>query len=134
MVEFALVAPMFFLLLFGIIEAGRFIFYSETLNNATREGARYAIVNGASTIGCPSGPPAPGSTPCDVPGNNVIARVRAAALGIGSAVTVTPEWINNNGRGETVKVTATATYKTLVPLVPLPSITISAESSLVINN
>jgi hypothetical protein len=134
MVEFALVAPMFFLLLFGIIEAGRFIFYYETLNNATREGARYAIVNGASTIGCPSGPPAPGSTPCDVPGNNVIARVRAAALGIGSAVTVTPEWINNNGRGETVKVTATATYKTLVPLVPLPSITISAESSLVINN
>jgi hypothetical protein len=134
MVEFALVAPLFFLLLFGIIEAGRFIFYYETLNNATREGARYAIVNGASTIGCPSGPPAPGTSGCDVPGNNVIARVRAAALGIGSAVTVTPEWFSNNGRGETVKVTATATYKTLVPLVPLPSITISAESSLVINN
>jgi TadE-like protein len=134
MVEFALVAPLFFLLLFGIIEAGRFIFYYETLNNATREGARYAIVNGASTIGCPSGPPAPGSTGCDVPGDNVIARVRAAALGLGSAVTVTPEWFSNNGRGETVKVTATATYKTLVPLVPLPSITISAESSLVINN
>jgi len=31
MVEFALVAPLFFLLLFGIIEAGRFIFYYETL-------------------------------------------------------------------------------------------------------
>ena len=140
MVEFALVAPLFFLLLFGIIEAGRFIFYYETLNNATREGARYAIVNGASTIGCPSGPPAPGTTGCDVPGNNVIARVRAAALGIGGAVTVTPEWFDNsglpgnNGRGQTVKVTATATYNTLVPLVPLPSITISAESSLVINN
>ena len=134
MVEFALVAPLFFLLLFGIIEAGRFIFYYETLNNATREGARYAIVNGASTIGCPSGPPAPGSTGCDVPGDNVKARVRAAALGIGSAVTVTPEWFFNNGRGSTVTVTATATYRTLVPLVPLPSITISAESSLVINN
>ena len=134
MVEFALVAPMFFLLLFGIIEAGRFIFYYETLNNATREGARYAIVNGASTIGCPSGPAALGSTPCDVPGNNVIAKVRAAALGIGSAVTVTPTWTIDNGRGSTVKVQATATYKTLVPLVPLPSITISAESSLVINN
>ena len=49
MVEFALVAPLFFLLLFGIIEAGRFIFYYETLNNATREGARYAIVNGANS-------------------------------------------------------------------------------------
>jgi hypothetical protein len=136
MVEFALVAPLFFLLLFGIIEAGRFIFYYETLNNATREGARYAIVNGASTLGCPSGPPAPGTTGCDVPGNNVIARVRAAALGLGSAVTVTPEWSDpaNNGRGATVTVTATATYKTLVPLLPLPTITISARSSLVINN
>lgn len=140
MVEFALVAPLFFILLFGIIEAGRFIFYYETLNNATREGARYAIVNGASTIGCASGPPAPGTAGCDVPGNNVIARVRQAALGIGSAVSVTPEWVNNsgmpsnNGRGETVRVKATATYDTLVPLLPLPSITISAESSLVINN
>src|SRR5947208_1304045 len=44
LVEFAMVAPIFFVLLFGIIEGGRFIFYYETLNNATREGARYAIV------------------------------------------------------------------------------------------
>ena len=48
--EFAIVAPLFFLLLFGIIEAGRFIYYYEVLNNATREGARYAIVNGASSL------------------------------------------------------------------------------------
>jgi hypothetical protein len=134
MVEFALVAPLFFLLLFGIIEAGRFIFYYETLNNATREGARYAIVNGANTLGCPTGPPAPGTTGCDIAGNDVIARVRSAALGIGGAVTVVPTWVNDNGRGSTVNVQATATYKTLVPLVPLPTITISAESSLVINN
>jgi Flp pilus assembly protein TadG len=134
MVEFALVAPLFFLLLFGIIEAGRFIFYYETLNNATREGARYAIVNGANTLGCPTGPAAPGTTGCDIAGNDVVARVQAAALGIGSAVTVTPEWFFDNGRGSTVTVTATATYKTLVPLVPLPTITISARSSLVINN
>ena len=61
LVEFALVAPMFFLVLFAIIEAGRFIFYYETLNNATREGARYAIVNGANSLGCPTGPAAPGT-------------------------------------------------------------------------
>ena len=82
MVEFALVAPMFFLVLFGIIEAGRFIFYYETLNNATREGARYAIVNGANTIGCPTGPPAPGRRPCDPTGDDVEAarpRTRRSA-------------------------------------------------------
>src|SRR6186997_2449361 len=82
LVEFALVAPMFFLLLFGIIEAGRFIFYYEVLNNATREGARYAIVNGANTLGCPTGPPAPGTSACDASGANVVARVRQAALGV----------------------------------------------------
>ena len=51
--EFALVAPLFFLLLFGIIEAGRFIYYYEILSNATREGARYAIVNGAGSSEVP---------------------------------------------------------------------------------
>lgn len=137
MVEFALVAPMFFLLLFGIIEAGRFIFYYETLSHATREGARYAIVNGANTdiVGCPSGPPAPGSPACDVPGDNVIARVRQSAYGVPSAsITVTPTWFPDNGRGSTVKVVATYTYRSLIPLVPLPPINVTAESSLVVNN
>jgi TadE-like protein len=136
MVEFALVAPMFFFALFGIIEAGRFIFYYETLNNATREGARYAIVNGANTIGCPTGPPAPGSTSCDPAGDDVRERVRDAAFGVLSPITVDPVWHDpiNNGRGSTVTVSATFTYRSLVPLVPLPPITITAESSLVINN
>lgn len=125
---------MFFLLLFGIIEAGRFIFYYETLNNATREGARYAIVNGANTIGCPTGPPAPDSTPCDPAGNDVRDRVRDAAFGVLSPITVTPEWAPDNGRGSTVTVTATFTYRSLVPIVPLPPITVTAESSLVVNN
>jgi hypothetical protein len=134
MVEFALVAPMFFLVLFGIIEAGRFIFYYETLANATREGARYAIVNGANTLGCPTGPPAPGSSACDPTGNNVKARVRSAAFGVLNPITVDPLWSPDNGRGSSVTVSATFTYRALVPLVPLPPITINAESSLVINN
>ncbi|MDQ3126960.1 MAG: pilus assembly protein, partial [Chloroflexota bacterium] len=52
LVEFALVAPIFFLLLFGIIEGGRFILYYQTLNNATREGSRYSIVHGSNSF-CP---------------------------------------------------------------------------------
>jgi Flp pilus assembly protein TadG len=133
MVEFAMVAPMFFLLLFTTIEAGRFIFYYETLSNATREGARYAIVNGANTLGCPSGPPAPGSTACDTSGANVVTRVKQSALGVLNP-TVTPTWDPNNGRGSTVRVAASFVYRSLIPLVPLPPITVSAESSLVINN
>jgi len=139
--EFALVAPIFFMLLFGIIEAGRFMFYYEVLNNATREGARYAIVNGANSREvnpCPTGPAPPGDTGCfDTTGEQVKARVREAAFGVlGPAVTVTPVWHDpaNSSRGSTVTVTASYTYSSLVPIVPLPPITIETESSLVINN
>jgi hypothetical protein len=134
LVEFALVAPLFFVLLFAIVEAGRFIFYYETLNNATREGARYAIVNGANTLGCPTGPPAPGTSACDPTGEDVKARVREAAFGVITGITVTPTWFSDNGRGSTVTVAASFTYRSLIPLVPLPPITVATESSLVVNN
>ncbi len=93
--------PLFFLLLFGIIEAGRFIFYYETLSNATREGARYAIVNGANTLGCPSGPPAPGSSACDTSGNNVVGPCRAnpgCRPGSRSTITVTARTLDPGQR------------------------------------
>ncbi len=138
MVEFALIAPVFFLILFAIIEGGRFMFYYETLNHATREGARYAIVNGSNSIRCPTGPPAAGSVSCDPAGNDVVARVRAAAFGIPpSGITVTPRWSGDpatNARGSIVTVDARYTYTTLVPLLPLPPITVSARSNLVVNN
>lgn len=135
LVEFALIAPVFFLILFAIVEAGRFMLYYETLNNATREGARYAIVNGANSLGCPTGPPAPGSSACDATGEDVKQRVRDAAFGtLGAGVTVVPTWYADNGRGSTVTVVASYSYSTLIPLVPLPPITVSAESSLVVNN
>ena len=133
--EFALVAPIFFLVLFGIIEAGRFMFFYETLNNATREGARYAIVNGANSLSCSTGPPAPDSTSCDPDGSDVVDRTRAAAFGIPpTAITVTPTWTPDNGRGSKVHVRATFTYSTVIPLVPLPPVTVEAESTLVVNN
>ena len=144
--EFALIAPLFFLLLFGIIEAGRFVFYYEVLNNATREGARYAIVNGSNSIDCPTGPAFPGSDACDTTGDDVAQKVRDTAFGVlGSAVIVDRCWWytscdyvsygdGDNGRGATVTVSATYTYSSLIPLVPLPNITVTAESSLVVNN
>jgi hypothetical protein len=137
-VEFAMVAPIFFLLIFGIIEGGRFMLYYHTLNNATREGARYAIVHGSNSR-CPSGPMPPGETApaCyDPTGANVVQQVKDSAFGVlGTGVTVTPVWEDGmNGRDSDVIVTATYTYHTLVPIVPLPPITIEAESKLVINN
>src|SRR5437762_11141279 len=43
MVEFALIAPVLLLLLFGIIDFGRLIYIYSTLNQAVNEGARMAI-------------------------------------------------------------------------------------------
>lgn len=154
MVEFALVAPLLFLLILGTIEAGRFIFFRELLNHATREGARYAIVHGADSV-CPSGPPAPGTAPCDETGENVKARVREAALeiaGLGSLAIPDPVWTprgdlttpepgdpstGTNDRGEYVTVFVSFVYQPLVAQVVgvdvLPEVSIDVESTLVIN-
>jgi len=43
LIEFALVSPVLLLLLFGIVDIGRAIFYYDTLNHAAREGARVAV-------------------------------------------------------------------------------------------
>lgn len=43
--EVALVAPIFFLMLFGTIDIGRVIWANDVVANAAREGARYASVH-----------------------------------------------------------------------------------------
>jgi Flp pilus assembly protein TadG len=43
-VEFAIVAPVFFILVFGMIEYGRMVMVQQVLTNASREGARYAVI------------------------------------------------------------------------------------------
>ena len=44
LVEFALVVPIFLLILFGLIEVGRVIYLNNAFNEAAREGARYGSV------------------------------------------------------------------------------------------
>jgi Flp pilus assembly protein TadG len=46
LVEFALVLPMFVLFLLGIIDFGRYFFVQHTMQFATREGTRLALVGG----------------------------------------------------------------------------------------
>jgi hypothetical protein len=47
LIEFALISPLLLLLIFGIIDIGRAIFYYDTLNHAAREGGRAAITSAA---------------------------------------------------------------------------------------
>ncbi len=170
LVEFALVAPLLLILLVAVVEAGVFVFNMESLNNATREGARYAIVHGATVkSGCPTGPLPADFNPAKLPagcsedetGEDVKVAVQDAAISlanVGNLTVPTPLWTaagsptlpdgpspdpddpavpGDNGRGEYVTVFADYSYEPLIKRVfgteLIPSITISAESTLVIN-
>ena len=82
-VEFSLVAPIFLLLLFSIVEFGRAVYYIQILNNAAREGARYAIVHGHESTD-PTGPPPgfPLKTNADPYATDVKQAVRSFAIGV----------------------------------------------------
>lgn len=145
LVEFAFVVPIFLLLLFGIIEFGRYVYTVQILNNAAREGARYAIVHGSESLN-PTGPMPGGAPGSDIAGEAVKAVVRRFAVGVVGAnisfppvdcvngETSGPCWVPNNQRGNAVTVTVRATFNALIPIVPLPPITIDGASTLVINN
>ena len=47
--EFAIVAPVFFLMVVGFLEFGRALMVQQVLINASRVGARQAITTGATT-------------------------------------------------------------------------------------
>lgn len=49
-VELAVVAPLLVMILFGIIEFGRMIMVQQILTNASREGARRAIIEDATHV------------------------------------------------------------------------------------
>jgi TadE-like protein len=60
LVEFAIILPVFLLIVFGILDFGRVVWANSAVTNATREAARYAIVHGGSPDNaCPVGPPGP---------------------------------------------------------------------------
>lgn len=136
LVEFALVAPVFILLLFGVIEFGRFVLAYEAANNAVREGTRYAIVHGYYSI-APVGPP-PGATdnacPPAVSTTAVANVVQQSAYTLPTATSITVCWPDGtNNRGNRVSVAADFPFRLVLPI-PLPPLTIHAESTLVINN
>ena len=144
--EFALVAPIFFFMLFALIDFGRYVYYVQILNNAAREGARYAIVHGAKGVPS-SGPAAPGTFSSDVPGNFVKSTVKNYLVGVigqSTALNVDVCWQPTNGvgaacggdnsRSTPVRVTVDYQFRSVIPIVPIPPIPVQGTSTLVINN
>ncbi len=53
LLEFALVLPIFLLIVFGIIDIGRYVYLTNAFNEGAREGARYGSVE-QWQYGCPA--------------------------------------------------------------------------------
>ena len=73
-VEFALVAPVLFLIVFGMIEVGRLLFIYGAVTNAAREAARYGSATGVDTNATDG---------VDIMRYNDCAGIRSAAMNMG---------------------------------------------------
>lgn len=155
LVEFALVLPIFVLLLFAVIDGGRYIFLSSALSNAAREGARLGSVE-ASWKG--SGDPSCGAAGGPVcPANDTQLRnhIRAAAnrqmAPFGAVDDLYLSCVDANGTppsgnwtatscgspaaGGQLSVRVTYTWNAITPLISsvMGSITASGSSTVFIN-
>jgi TadE-like protein len=156
MVEFALIFPIFILLLVGIFDLGRVIWVNDTLATAAREAARFAIVHGEKSP-CPVGPPGPGAVvPTAGPGCLYPAPSRQAikdladewATGTSTDITVhvcygavtactsdTDAVGATDARGTQVMVTVTSVVGLSIPsLVGFTGFSLTASSTMMVNH
>lgn len=113
LVEMALAAPLFFVVLVGIIVLGIGVFYQQALTNVAREAARYAAIHSA-TAQCPTvsnldpDPPPQSYYRCDPPSTRwpqMTAFARARAFGLPPAAILfsacwSGYWYDPNGDGD----------------------------------
>lgn len=102
-VEFAIVAPAFFLVVLGVIEFTRAMMVEELLVNAAHEGARAGVLDGAQES--------------DV--DNAVNNYLSAAGISGATTTVSPDPPSNASYGQSVTVNVSIPYKS-VSWLPVP--------------
>ena len=110
-IEFAIIAPVFLIMVLGIIEMGRAMWIKNTLQFAVEETTRYAMVN-----------PSADTAPLETYAGNQVFGATVVTSGNFSATT------ESSGGVTYVVVTGTYAFESLIPLIPLPDITLSAKS------
>lgn len=124
LVEFALVLPIFLLVITGLFDLARAVWQENTLAFAAREGTRYAIVHGsagnpiawtgsASTNTCSN----TGASPTCQP---VFDTVTSAAIGVPN-VSVTVTWPDTTAGTVCYDRSCRVTVDATAPFVPMPS-------------
>lgn len=98
-----MVAPLFILLVFGMIEYGRMVMVQQLITNGAREGARQAVLDGATTASVQS---------------TVTTYLQNASIS-GATVTVSPSPPSNATAGQPVTVSASIPF-TSVSWLPAP--------------
>ena len=112
-VEFALVAPILLIMIFGIVELGRALWIKSSMQFAVEEATRFAIVN-------------PTATTSTLESQATLA-LTDMGVGFSGDVTFTASEIVSGSR--TFKqILGSYSFTVLVPLVPIPDVTLSAKS------
>lgn len=96
-VEFAIVAPVLFLFVFGMIDVGRAVMVQNLLTNAARDGARTAALDGASAAGVEA----------------QVAEYLAATSVTDATVTVSPNPLSTANLGDPVSVTVSVPFSSV---------------------
>ncbi len=109
-VEFALVSVVFFLLIFSIIEIGRWVYLNNTVHLAAQESARLLVGNP------------------DLSASEVKARVVARDIPLDPDQLVLS--VSVDRRRQRVEVIAQYPYTPLLPMTPLPAGTIEVRVTL----
>ena len=131
-VETALVMGPMLMFIFGTFEYGRLLMVWNVVNNAAREGCRYALANNtSSTI----------SSDVTTQVTNRMAGLNNTALssfsvtvsGVHNGTTYTGNNVNNLVAGDLITVTVSGNYKwmNVIPFVTLPSLTIKSGPTMV---
>jgi Flp pilus assembly protein TadG len=117
LLEFALIIPLVIFIITLFFDLGRLVYYSSTLNNAVREGARFAISRTTTTNDA-----------------EVVTRVKTYSIGMnGNNITVT---VDITTVPDFVIVTATYSFVPVTPglklLLPAGNVPMEAKSTMAI--
>ena len=119
-VEFALVFPVFLILVFLLVELGNVLYKHNSLSYAVQEATRFAIVHGSTA---------------DQPAteDDIEAELNDRLVGIDPGdVAVEMTFTPDNSPGGIVAVQATLPYDPVVPFVPIGTFDISTTTQMTI--
>ncbi len=124
-VEFGILGPVFFLVIVGMIDFGRMMWLSNSVEHAATEGARYAAVRGSNK-----------ATVATVQTITDFARAQVTLIPTGD-MTVNVSWTpannNNPGSSVTVQVTYDDFEYLLVGFLGFEPVDLEGTSTMVIN-